>query len=47
MDSFWSKVDVQGPDGCWEWTACRLPKGYGRIAWKGSWYLASPVLVPT
>lgn len=35
-DRFWRKVDRapgQGPNGdCWEWTACRLPSGYGRFA---------------
>lgn len=26
-DRFWSKVVER--DGCWEWSACRNPKGYG------------------
>ena len=42
---FWSKVDIKGEDDCWEWMACKNPKGYGlfqtyskeqlthRIAW--------------
>lgn len=29
-DRFWSKVNKT--DGCWLWTAARLPKGYGRFA---------------
>ena len=28
---FWSKVDAQGPDDCWEWRGPRLPKGYGYL----------------
>ena len=28
---FWPKVDIQGPDDCWLWTAAKLPTGYGRI----------------
>ncbi len=29
---FWSKVNVAGPDECWEWTAYRHPSGYGKFA---------------
>jgi hypothetical protein len=29
IERFWSKVDRTGD--CWEWTACKLPKGYGRF----------------
>ena len=28
---FWPKVDKDAPNGCWEWTAYRLPKGYGQF----------------
>lgn len=28
---FWAKVDQRGKDECWPWTACRLPRGYGRF----------------
>lgn len=26
---FWSKVDVKGPNDCWEWQLSRNSKGYG------------------
>ena len=37
-ERFWSKVE-KGP-GCWEWTACKLKKGYGRIKQNGVKYSA-------
>lgn len=30
-ENFWNKVDVHQPSGCWEWTGCKLPTGYGRL----------------
>lgn len=29
---FWSKVRVNPETDCWEWTASRLPAGYGRFS---------------
>ncbi len=29
MDRFWSKVDIKGPDECWEWKAGKNHFGYG------------------
>lgn len=26
---FWAKVEIKGPDECWEWQACKNEKGYG------------------
>jgi hypothetical protein len=28
---FWEKVRKRGADDCWEWTANRLPRGYGLL----------------
>jgi predicted XRE-type DNA-binding protein len=28
---FWAKVDIQGPDDCWEWQAGTDTPGYGRF----------------
>jgi len=30
-ERFWAKVDKKGSDECWEWTAHRDKKGYGKI----------------
>lgn len=29
MERFWSKVDKNGENGCWNWTACSSESGYG------------------
>lgn len=36
MDRFWNKVDKSGD--CWEWTASKLPKGYGQFWYGGQRY---------
>ncbi len=40
---FWAKVDVRGPDDCWEWTACQNNHGYGRFGSGPTVYLAHRV----
>ena len=30
-ERFWSKVDRDGPGGCWLWAAAQCPWGYGRF----------------
>lgn len=30
-ERFWTKVDIAGPDDCWEWQASYLPNGYGQF----------------
>ena len=31
IDRFWSKVDVKGPNDCWEWTTTLYVDGYGQF----------------
>ncbi len=33
---FKNKVKHGGDDECWEWTACKLPKGYGKLTVSGN-----------
>lgn len=40
IDRFWSKVDVRGPEECWEWQAGRFNHGYGMFGLKGKALLA-------
>jgi hypothetical protein len=31
VELFWQKARITGPDDCWEWTACKNNKGYGKF----------------
>ena len=35
MKRFWDKVDVKGPDDCWEWKASLYGSGYGQFYFDG------------
>jgi hypothetical protein len=35
--TFWSRVQKDGPNGCWEWTGPRAGKGYGRVHVGRTW----------
>lgn len=32
-ERLWDRVDVRGPDDCWEWQGWRHPGGHGQIGW--------------
>ena len=34
-ESFWAKMDIRGPDDCWNWTACKTTTGYGMLGHRG------------
>lgn len=55
LERFWEKVNVQGDDDCWEWTAASMPRGYGvfmaghkrrAYAHRFSWEIANTAEVP-
>lgn len=39
-DAFWAKVNKDGPNGCWVWTASRKPNGYAQFYFQGRMYRA-------
>ena len=43
IERFWPKVRKADGDGCWEWQASRMPKGYGRLGISGVMVLAHRV----
>lgn len=43
MERFWAKVARSSDDGCWEWTAAKHPRGYGKFGLDGAWVLAHRV----
>lgn len=53
-ERFWSKVDVRGPDDCWEWKRSLNETGYGNFRRKAgstkahriAWELANQAEVP-
>lgn len=40
IDRFWTKVDIQSKDKCWEWQAGRDQQGYGIFCAKRTLYRA-------
>jgi len=52
MNSIWdriperiaSKIEPEPNSGCWLWTACVDPMGYGRVRWGGNGHTAPRVL---
>jgi len=40
LRNFWAKVNILGPEDCWEWQAGLDHKGYGKVRFNGITYLA-------
>lgn len=38
---FWSKVDIAGPDECWEWTAYRTSRSYGQFTVRKGFFVTA------
>lgn len=43
VERFWEKVQIGGPEDCWNWQACKNKKGYGAISINGKKELAHRV----
>jgi hypothetical protein len=43
IERFWSKVDIKGPDDCWEWKEFKAGGGYGRFWLNNEGVVASRV----
>lgn len=41
LDRFWAKVDVRGPDECWEWKAGRYHDNYGMLGVQNQGHLTT------
>ena len=41
VDRFWTKVDVQGEDDCWQWQLTKTTTGYGLFAAGGTLHRCS------
>lgn len=39
-EMFWTKVNILGPDECWEWTKYRSKQGYGNTSYKAQFYMS-------
>lgn len=42
-ERFMEKINKNLRTGCWEWIACKMPKGYGRLSVNGNMELAHRV----
>ena len=35
IEDLWKRIDIKGPNDCWEWQGYKLQFGHGNVTWSG------------
>lgn len=44
-EKHWNKIEITGPDSCWEWTGSQAPGGYGQVRVKNKLYRVTRIML--